>query len=158
MRTIVYVDDDASRSVEQLFDADVIALPIAVHHTLISVWNHLKPGTFEYTQFLLTDRDPWFRWASESAANYEELWNYGCDIADEHWHRFGSRQRPPYKHSSTGLLERLGVVPPMLPKLELSRRPITVDEARHGYRVEIKSPYADAMNIKFTHREKPSWL
>lgn len=151
MRKIVFVNDDPAKSVEELFDADVIGLPITISFLLKEVWNHLRPSTFPSPFKIPMTGDPWFEWVLQSQKNYEEMWNYGMDILDEYSYRFGSRAMVPYKHGSTRLMESLQDLP-NLPAGDVSEMPFTVEQMRDQYRQSRE--HWDT----FTRREKPEWL
>jgi hypothetical protein len=156
MRTIVYLDEDGATSAEQLYDDDVIGLPITISYTLMNVWRHVSPGSFQIQfNFSPYSDDKWFHWAMESQANYEELWNYGMDILEEYDHRFGSRVQHPYKHGSTPAMNKLGAVPP-LPDLPRSPFPVSVEEARSLYSEWFHKPIV--FKPEFSFRERPAWL
>ena len=157
MRTIIYVDNDGSESVKQLFDADIIGMPITVEYTLRCAWNTIKPGTFPDTYQLSMTDDPWLKWVLESQENYNELWNYGMDLLDEHMHRFGSRVTSPYHHGSKRQLDRLGALPDMT-ETKLTPMPIQVPEARELMREELKTVRPGFNWAQFSHRETPEWL
>lgn len=109
--------------VEQLTDGEVISGPIHVMSTLSSVHN-IRRGSQAHAPMIVLrpGDDPWVDWANQNEANYVELWNYGMDLVDEHYKRFGSKQPYPYKHGCALPLDRLGDVPP-LPEGELTPRP-----------------------------------
>lgn len=157
MRTIVYVHEDPEVCVQQLYDADVIGLPITIEYTLRSVWNKLKPELFDGTAHFIMADDPWFNWVLESKGNYAELWNYAMDIVDEYDHRFGSRTEFKYRHGSLGMLNNLAVAPPIEAEAE-TPKPVSIEEARQLYLEERKVHRAEFMNITFSHREPPEWL
>lgn len=146
MRRIVYTNPDGAVSALELYDNDVIGLPITITVYLQAVWHRVKPGTFQPISGL--DADPWFVWLLESKENYQELWNYAMDIIDEHEHRFGSQATHPYRHGSTSMIERLGYIPE-LPEVPQTPRPSTPLE---GYKT-LTGYWAT-----YTNREKPTWL
>lgn len=142
---------------EELFDGDVIGLPITIGFVLRCVWNSAKPDTFPTTFELDIGDDPWFKWARESKANYTELWNMGMDILDEHTHRFGSRHAQPYKHGMTDTFERVSGVPD-LPDGEQSPFPVSIEQAREAYCSESKVKMSAQSWATYTHRNQPEWL
>ena len=146
---IVLLSTDPEEAVQSLSDKDVIRIPIEIAQVLICVWNDIKPGAF--THMIERSHDvPWINWVKESQDNYNELWGYGMDIVDEHYHRFGSRVNFPYKHSMSKLLDKLGVLPP-LPGIGLTPMPVSIDGCREGYLG--KDPFDT-----YTHRDKPTWM
>jgi len=148
IRPIVMLDDDPYKSIEALYDIDVIGFPIAISQTLLSAWHRIKPGTFSKMLNLIDGDDIWLDWVLASKGNYEDLWNYGMDIMDEHTHRFGSRATVPYRHGSFATMTRLQSVPD-LPQLGLmSPYP---GKGREGYK-------SKGNFFKHTYREVPEWL
>ena len=79
--------------------------------------------------------------------NYEDLWNYGMDLLDEHYHRFGSRNTHTYRHGSEAAMERLQNLPPIAPT-EKHPCPLLGYE---GYKES--GPF-----MAHSHREIPEWL
>lgn len=143
--------------VDQMTDADVIGLPITIEFTLRSVWNRRVPNTFPHITGNSLLNDPWFKWASENKSNYEELWNRGMDILEEHDLRFGSRAKPPYKHGSTAQMDRVGAIPP-LPEGGLTRLPMSVDEAKLATMSEVQLTRPGLFVGTYTVRPKPDWM
>lgn len=150
MRNIVYLDPDAAESVLQLYDQDIIGMPISIGQCLMHVWNTFTPGRFRTGDAVMAD-PIWYPWAMASKNNYTELWNYGMDIMDEHWHRFGSRNAHPYRHGYSKLFDQLQYVP-KLPDVEMTPLPRTVEDMRAGY------PEMTGFWVQFTHRPTPDWL
>jgi len=153
MRSIIYVHEDGGGSAKQLYDCDVIGLPITIAYTLQAVWHQVKPGTFDvpYQAIPIKD-DPWFKWVLESQNNYIELWNYGMDLIEEHYHRFGSKAVVVYRHGSHRSVERMQYVPP-LPEGSITSMPQPeLDEVIKQYRSRT------GFWVSYTNRERPEWL
>ena len=148
---IFFLSNDPDEAVQWLSDADVIRMPIEITQVLMEVWQEIKPGKF--TKVLADLHSPaWVSWIKESQANYVELWNYGLDLTDEHFHRFGSRIKAhPYRHSMTSLLNRLETLPP-LPQIGLTDMPTSSPEAtRLNYR-------PSGSFGTYTNRDTPPWM
>lgn len=146
---VVYLHEDAAESVKQLADIDAIRMPIMIQQILETVWGELLKDQHER----MAPRSPicpWLLWVKESQANYAELWNYGMDIIEEHFHRFGSRNMHPYRHGSAAGFERLGAVPTALPDKDKTSMPLSVEQARERY--------AERDDLVWTNRERPEWL
>jgi hypothetical protein len=123
-------------------------MPIFIQQVLETVWGDILK---DYGGRMLA-RDPkcpWLKWTKESQENYQELWNYGMDIIDEHFFRFGARNFHPYRHGSASGFERLGNIPKRLPSVPMTPMPITPEEARAIYK-KIEGEY--------TNRRAPEWL
>jgi hypothetical protein len=165
MRTIVYLDEDGPTSAEMLLDIDVIGLPITIAQVLLCVWHDVKPGTFAPHLNLVGRDEFWYKWASANTANYVELWNYGSDIIDEHYHRFGCRSRTEtdkfgkevvlnatgYRHGMDRSMIALQSIPPLPEADAPDPFPTSVEDARALYKSN-KAPFT------YTHREVPEWL
>ncbi len=148
---ILYLDADGPASAQMLIDIHVIRVPIQIQQVLETAWYMLDKKTAHLGMSPRPDSCEWLRWALLNRANYEELWNYGNDVVDEHYFRFGSRNMHPYKHGSGNGITRLGVVPSKLPEGELTPFPISVEDA-------IQSYLDSKQEIKYTNRSKPTWL
>lgn len=145
---ILYLHEDGEESAKMLRDLDVIRMPIYIQQVLETVWGDIckDHGT------RMIARDPsckWLKWVKESRENYKELWNYGMDIIDEHFFRFGSRNLHPYKHGSFIGFERLGKVPKAIPDVPMTPLPTSIEEARVIYK-KIEGLH--------TNRGSPEWL
>jgi len=149
MTQIAILSDDPDEAVQWLIDEDIIRMPIQVGQVLLTVWNRVEPGRFSKTINYL-DGDPWLEWTFASSHNYETMWNFGMDLVDEHYHRFGSRQHPPYKHGMWRIFERLQAIP-FLSLDTPTPMPITPEESRLAY-------HPQGIFSLYTYREKPEWL
>ena len=143
MTHITLLSDDPTEAVQWLMDVDVIRMPIEITQVLSNVSN---------TKINLENipKEIWTDWARQNKANYEELWNYGMDILDEHFHRFGSRNHHQYRHGISRILDKLGAIPNHLPEGELTEKPLTPEQARLIY----NEPGSFST---YTHREAPPW-
>jgi len=162
---ILYLDLDGPTSAEMLYDTHVIAMPIAIAQSLLRVWHNARPGTFAPILNLADVDDPWSAWAARKTANYIELWNYGSDIIDEHWHRFGKHSTvgtnkfgelvtlngTGYRHGMDRSMMKLQAVPPLLESEETDPLLVSVDTVRASYKQE-------GFGFTHTHREVPEWL
>ena len=162
---ILYLDYDGPTSAEMLYDKDVIAMPIAIGQALLRVWHVTSPGKFAPVLNLAHADDPWSAWALRNQANYIELWNYGSDLIDEHWHRFGSRSTigtnkfgelvtlngTGYRHGMDRSMQSLQSIPPIPEADKRDELLISIADARADYK---KSGHM----YTHTHREVPEWL
>lgn len=162
---ILYVDPAGPDSAQMLSDNDVIGMPIAIAQCLLRVWHEAKAGKFAPHLNLTVGDDPWVNWASASTANYIELWNYGSDVIDEHYHRFGCRSRNAvdrfgvavvlnatgYRHGMDPSMCRFQSIPPLTESESVDPFPMSIEAGRELY-------VADKGNLVYTHREPPSWL
>lgn len=148
LRDILYLDADVEEGVKMLYDIDVIRMPINIQQVLETVW-----GTILKDQSgRMSPRNPecpWLQWVRQSQENYQELWNYGMDIMEEHFFRFGSRNMHPYRHGSNLGFQRLGNIPKSLPEIEQTPMPLLFEDARELYKTE---------EGEYTNRSRPSWL
>jgi hypothetical protein len=149
MSQIFILSDDPDEAVQWLMDGDVIRMPILITQVLGTATNRFKTTpqkiTIEYMK-----GDPWLEWVLSSEDNYEALWNYGMDLIDEHYHRFGSRGVVKYKHGIAALLNKLGTIPPIPPSETPYPMPLTPEQARAAYH------YPGTFST-YTHREEPDW-
>ena len=143
MTNILYLSDDPDEAVQWLMDVDIIRMPIEIAQVLSTV-------TKAKTTIAFAEGDVWSEWAVGNKSNYEELWNYGMDLLDEHYHRFGSRSVNKYKHGIAGLLERLSTIPSHIPDGEMSDKPWTVEQSRLMY--TQRGSFST-----YTHRTVPQW-
>lgn len=146
---ILYLDINPEAAVKMLADLDVIRMPIYIQQVLETVWGHVL-NDWDQRMTPCAEFSPWLVWVREAQPNYEELWNYGMDIIDEHFHRFGSRNMHPYRHGSVEGFNRLGNVPNLIKGVVSTQQPISVDDAR--------TYYHERDGLAWTNREKPEWL
>lgn len=146
---IMYLHEDGSESVKLLGDMEVIRMPIMIQQVLETVWGEIMKDMGS-RMFPRNPNCRWLKWVKESQANYGELWNYGMDIIDEHFFRFGARNLHPYKHGSALGFERLQTIPSKLPDVPMTPMPLSVQEARELYKMTFEGDYSN--------RGRPEWL
>lgn len=144
---IYFINDDPDVNVQEYRDDDVIGSPIDIGQILAAIWQrHSKKA--QPMPIAGLDGDYWLAWAEKSKENYTALWNLGMDLLDEHFHRFGSRISPNYKHGMWRIINEMAAVPP-LPDLP-------GDEP--DYDAMLKDYVADKSRPhKWTGRPIPSW-
>lgn len=145
---VLFVDEDPAVSVLKLADYEIIRVPIYIQQILETVWGAILKDQAS-RMFERAPTCPWLQWVRESQSNYQELWSYGMDIMDEHFHRFGSRNMHPYRHGSAIGFERLGVIPTALPDVPGTIKPISIDDAR--------AYYIERNDLTYTNRETVVW-
>ncbi len=155
MRTVVILTEDTDLAPQLLCDLDVIELPISIHHLLLDA----HKGTAVSGE----NNRVWVEWVLKDGANYEYLWNYGMDVLDEFYHRFGSQFGKGYKHGVAAKLEAnssiIGETTDVVGPL-----PVTVEASREVYKItaaKVKPPGSTGLEgIWFTYhnRNPPEWL
>ena len=156
-------------------DQHVIKMVIEAAQLLSTAWHQLQPTALVFEPlsrccllngkriFNETHRNhPMAIWTRQNAANYQYVWNYGLDLADEYFHRWGSRREQPYRHATQAILETLGDMPECLPDESMTDPPLCMPDE---FKVEgdptlsYRRYYIGAKltNANYTHRERPEW-